>query len=464
MSVTLTPNERAVLTELVLREKRKVKINPDTWNDIYLDKMLNNQAYLQIYFGGSSSGKSYSKAECVIIDVVNKGCNYLVVRNTARTLRDSCFNEVTKAIIRLGKEKDFRINKTDMHITHISSRKQILFAGLDDVEKLKSITPIDGVLDRIWIEEATETDYNSFKQLTKRLRGQSKNGFSITFTFNPVLKTSWIYEQFFKGRFKDDDKFVEYDDISILKTTYKDNKFLDAGTIQRLEDESDKYYYQVYTLGNWGVLAGIIFKNWRIEDFSDIEPTFDNYKNGVDWGFANDPFAFIRSHYDVTRKRLYICDEICQVGLLNEESSEQVKAIIGDELVTCDSAEPKSIQDFCKYKLRAIGAKKGPGSIEFGIKWLQSLDIVIHPRNQNTINNFSSYKYKEDKDGNVLPVPVDKHNDCIDALRYSCENVFWEQVIVEPEPELIPADTRKVGSLRARREFVKPTEPIDEYV
>jgi len=433
MSALLTPAERAVLTELVLREKRKIRIDESTWNQIYIDKLIDNKKYIQIYFGGSSSGKSYSQAEKTIIEVVNKGCNYLVCRNIARTIRDSCFNEVTKAIYRLGVDNQFKINKTDMHITHISSRKQILFAGLDDVEKLKSITPIDGVLDRIWIEEATETDWNSYKQLTKRLRGQSKNGFSITLTFNPVLKTSWIYKEFFEGHFNDSDKFVEYDDVSILKTTYLDNKFLDADTCRRLEDESDPYYHKVYTLGEWGVLAGIIFKNWRVEDFTEIESTFDNYKNGIDWGFGTDEFAFIRSHYDVKNKRLYICDELYATELLNEESSEMVKAIIGKESVVCDSAEPKSIEEYRKYGVMSLAAKKGKGSIEFGIKWLQSLDIVISPKCQNAINEFSSYKYKEDSNGNVLPIPVDKNNHLIDALRYSMEDVFYEELTKAPK-------------------------------
>lgn len=396
-------------------------IDPAVFNPIYLKHQFHNNNRYQIYFGGSSSGKSFSLAQRTVLDVLGGKRNYLVVRNVQSTIRRSCLNEITKAINSFKLSEYFSINKTDMVITCNLNNKQILFCGLDDVEKVKSITPIDGVITDIWVEEATECEKSDIKQLDKRLRGRSEVIKRLTLSFNPILKDHWIYEEYF-GIWEDNKQFIEKDNMSILKTTYKDNRFLTPDDVAALENETDKYYYEVYTLGNWGVLGAVIFKNWRVEDFSDIEKTFDNYRNGIDWGFAEDPFAYIRPHYDKTRKRLYICDEIEAIDLLNSQSAPMVKEKAGREKVICDSAEPKSVAEYRTLGVNAKGAKKGPGSIEYGIKFLQGLEIIIHPRCKNFRTEISKYKYKEDKNGKVLPVPVDKDNHLIDALRYGMED------------------------------------------
>lgn len=396
-------------------------IDPAVFNSIYLKHQFHNNNRYQIYFGGSSSGKSFSLAQRTVLDVLGGKRNYLVVRNVQSTIRRSCLNEITKAINSFKLSEYFSINKTDMVITCNLNKKQILFCGLDDVEKVKSITPIDGVITDIWVEEATECEKSDIKQLDKRLRGRSEVIKRLTLSFNPILKDHWIYEEYF-GIWEDNKQFIEMDNMSILKTTYKDNRFLTPDDVAALENETDKYYYEVYTLGNWGVLGAVIFKNWRVEDFSDIEKTFDNYRNGVDWGFAEDPFAYIKPHYDKTRKLLYICDEIEAVDLLNSQSAPMVKEKAGRGKVICDSAEPKSVAEYRTLGVNAKGAKKGPGSIEYGIKFLQGLEIIIHPRCKNFRTEISKYKYKEDKNGKVLPVPVDKDNHLIDALRYGMED------------------------------------------
>ncbi|HBF8537054.1 TPA: PBSX family phage terminase large subunit [Clostridioides difficile] len=398
-----------------------LEISPDIFNPIYLKHQLNNNNRYQIYFGGSSSGKSFSLAQRTVLDVFKGNRNYLIVRNVQSTLKRSCLNEITKAISNFKLNEYFQVNKTDMIITCKLNNKQILFCGLDDVEKVKSITPIDGVITDIWVEEATETDYKAVKQLDKRLRGKSKVVKRLTLSFNPILKDHWLYTEYF-DIWEDDKQYVEKDNVSILKTTYKDNKFLAEDDIKALENESDKYYYEVYTLGNWGVLGAVIFKNWRVEDFSDIESTFDNFRHGIDWGFADDPFAYVKSHYDRMRRKLYICDEIEAVGLLNREAAPLVSKKANRDLVICDNASPKDIAEFSDLRINAVSARKGAGSIEYGIKFLQGLEIIIHPRCQNFKNEINKYKYKEDKNGNILPIAVDKDNHLIDALRYSLEN------------------------------------------
>lgn len=397
--------------------------------DLRLDKRLFNEVYLpylwddtpeQIIFGGSSSGKSIFAAQRTVLDVISER-NYLCVRNVKATIKGSQFNEICKVIERFKLIPYFRINHSDMVIT-ASTGNQIMFAGLDDVEKIKSITPVKGVFTDIWVEEATEVERNDIRQLQRRLRGQSNVPKRILLTFNPILRSHWIFEAYFGG-WSDASTSYKDDKVSILKTTYKDNlRFLEKDDIDLLENETDKYYYDVYTLGNWGVLGNLIFRNWEVRDLTEERKTFDNYRNGLDFGFSSDPAAVVRSHYDKESKTIYITDEIYMREMTNDILAKEVKKLIGSEYITCDSAEPKSIRDLRMMDIRALSARKGKDSVDFGIDWLQRQKIVIDIRCQNTRNEFMQYKWKEDKGGNVLKIPAEKNNHIIDALRYAYED------------------------------------------
>ena len=394
-----------------------------TVNKIYLP-YLEKQTRIQIFFGGSSSGKSVFLAQRTILDVL-KGRNYLVVRKVARTIRQSIFNELCKVINDMDLNKQFTINKTDMAIT-AKNGYQILSCGLDDVQKLKSITPAKGVITDILVEEATEIEYSDYKEISKRLRGKSdfKGMKRITFAFNPILQTSWLYIEFF-GKWNDSMTRYEDENVSILKTTYKDNAFLEQDDIERLENETDEYYYNVYTLGNWGVLGSVIFKNWKVEDCSEIRKIADNYKNGLDFGFASDPAALVRTHYDKKHKTIYILDELYQRGMTNDILAEEVKTMIGYEYVICDSSEPKSIKELKNHNINALGAKKGKDSVVHGIQWLQQHTVIIDPLCQNFKNEIQQYQWKEVQ-GQAVPIPIDKNNHLIDALRYAYEDEYKE--------------------------------------
>src|SRR5690606_13145723 len=389
-------------------------------NQVY-KPFLDDDTRTQIFFGGSSSGKSYFLAQRTVLDVLRGDRNYLVFRNVLNTVKKSVFNEITKTIHNMGLSSFFNINKSNMVITCILNNKQILFAGLDDPEKIKSITPIDGVITDIWLEEATETKYEAVKQLYKRLRGRSKVKKRLILSFNPILKSHWIYKEYFGGWQDDKNFYRDSDNLLILKTTYKDNDFLEEDDIKELENETDRYYYEVYTLGNWGSLGNVIFKNWEVQDLSEIRKTFDRFNNGLDFGFAEDPAAMVHMHYDRKHKTLYILDEIYQRELTNDLLADKIKRMIGTQYVICDSSEPKSIRELVAHGVRAIPAKKGPDSVHHGINWLRQQKIIIDVRCQNVKNELQMYRWKEDKDGNVLPVPVDRDNHAIDAIRYGLE-------------------------------------------
>ena len=391
-----------------------VKVNP-----AYLPYM-NAPQFLQIFFGGSSSGKSFFITDKIVIDTLN-GVNWLCCRNVGNTIKRSVFNEVTKSISSMGLKKYFAINKSDMIITCKLNEKQILFCGLDDPEKVKSITPQNGVLERIFIEEATEIKRDAYLQLKKRLRGKTKHSKHILMAFNPILKSHWIYKEFF-GNWQDDKPIYEDNKTLIVKTTYKDNMFLTEEDRRLLEDETDPYFYNVYTLGNWGILGNVIFKNWSVEDIRAKIPQFDKIYCGLDFGYSADQNALIKVHLDKAQKKIYVFDEWYQAGMTDDELLRVCQKVVGNQYVICDSAEPKTIDYLAANNIRAVGAVKGADSILRGIRWLQGFDIIIDVRCQNFKNEIEQYHWQEDKQGNAMAKPVDEHNHLLDALRYALNN------------------------------------------
>ena len=395
----------------------EIEPNWERINKVYR-KCVGDPRRVQIFFGGASSGKSFFIAQRVVLDTMD-GHNTLVLRNVARTIRGSCWNEVVKAITTSGALKYFSISKTEMLITCTLNGCQILFTGLDDVEKVKSLTPAKGVLTDIWIEEATEIARDDYKQLEKRLRGESRHSKRITLSFNPIFREHWLFTEFF-GHWVDGAKEYKGDGLSILKTTYRDNRFLTEDDIKALEDKTDPYYKAVYSEGNWGTLGDVIFRNWRSEDLSDFNT--DKPLFGLDFGFSSDPAAGVKVHYDRAQKKIYILDELHEKGMTNSQLAESLKPWVGGHYITCDSSEPKSIKELQNLGIRAIGAKKGQDSVMHGIQWLQGHELIVDVKCQHTRNELQLYQWRKDKDGQSMRVPEDRNNHLIDALRYCLEH------------------------------------------
>lgn len=387
-------------------------------NRVYRPHLENMDRY-QIFFGGSGSGKSVFLATRCVLDAL-QGRNILVVRKVGRTLRSSCWNEVKKAIDRLGLHALFRIHKTENIISALNNGAQIIFAGLDDAEKIKSITPQKGVLTDIWMEEATECTYDDFKQLDKRLRGQSRHKKRFTFSFNPVYKTHWLFLQFFSV-WQEGKKLCRGKDLSILKTTYRDNRFLSPEDGWALENETDSYFRQVYTLGNWGVMGDVVFHKWHSRDLTAEKEQY-LHLYGLDFGFAKDPCAAVDCALDRRNKRIYVFSELYERGLVNALLAERLKPFCGTSPITCDSAEPKSIAELKNYGIRAVPARKGKDSVLHGIQWLQGHEIVVDAACPRMQEELTLFQWQQDKDGHTLPIPEDRNNHLIDALRYALEH------------------------------------------
>lgn len=370
--------------------------------------------------GSRGSGKSKAAALWHIYHMMKyPQSNTLVVRKTERTLRDSCFSDLKWAINQLGVEKYWKAITSPLEITYLPTGQKILFRGLDDAFKITSISVPVGVLNFLWFEEFYEiTSEQDFDTLDESIRGQLPEGYwkRVTATFNP-----WSENHFAKKRFFDNPD----ENTLSMTTTYLDNPYLSETDVLLLEQMKfrNPRRFQVAGLGNWGISDGLIYENWREEAFS--LDSMREYKTiaGLDFGYTNDPTAFIVGFIDMKDMRIYIWDEMYEKGLSNKDIYYRIRQMgYSKERIIADSAEPKSISELRDLGLNKIkGAKKGRDSVNNGIQFLQNFEIVIHPRCTNFITEISSYCWDKDKFGKTINKPVDDYNHLLDSLRYASE-------------------------------------------
>lgn len=397
-----------------------LNIPTKTFNEKYLFLMREpcRSVPMQIVYGGASSGKSVFIAQRDVVDMVNEPRNFLIVRNTANTLRASVFEERVKIIRAFGLSPLFDIKTSDLTIIYKPRGNRMIFRGLDDVEKLKSITVPVGTLTDLRVEEATEISEPSFDELGRRMRGLTPVPKRELLSFNPIFRNHWICKRFFGGQHV---KYLRNSDLLILHSTYRDNKFLTDQDRKKLASLVG-YQKDVYAEGMWGVLGDLVFTNWTVEDISNLE--LDVYRYGIDFGFTNDPSTAIKVGIQKSKKTLYIQQELYTRGATNDVLAAKAKPIVGSNPVWCDSAEPKSIQELRNQgenRINAQSVSKGPDSVWHALQWLQQWKIVIDRSCTNTINEFSQYQWKKNKDGESLNEPVGTNDHMIAALRYATE-------------------------------------------
>lgn len=372
-----------------------------------------------------NSGKSVFCSQKIIYNMRYRvGYNGLVLRNTGRDNHDSTFAELQKAIMQFGMLDLFDINHSRgaEEITCKINNNRIVFRGLDDVEKVKSVTFKTGDLVFVWIEEASETAEADFNQLDLRLRGQGAIPKHLMISFNPIDITSWLKARFF-------DFPIAPEDGYILETTYKDNAFLDDAYKKILEGYKDKdyYFYQVYVLNQWGArTTARVFHNVVIEDFEVDWNKLQNLRQGIDFGF-NHANAFEQMGF--IDGELYIVGEVYAKNMINRVFIQSVKDNLGVMAVelsaTADSADPDKISEFNQEGFSVHGAQKGPGSLMAGVNYLKALPkIHIHKTNcPNAAREFVRMKYRELKDGTILDEVVEIDDDTIAAVRYATEDL-----------------------------------------
>ena len=381
--------------------------------------------------GSRASKKSKTTALWYIYHLMKyPEANLLVVRKTFRTLKDSCFTDLKWAVHRWGVDHLWNFTLSPLEATYIPTGQKIYFRGLDDPLKVTSIAVDKGCLCWMWIEEAYEIMSESdFDMLDESIRGSTPEDLfkQITITLNPWNEHHWIKKRFFDS----------YDpDTLALTTNYLCNEWLDKSDLAVFErmKVNNPRRYQVAGLGNWGIVEGLIYENWKEEAYTLITRKEaqegrkgvirDNLKTvcGLDFGYTNDPTAFVIALLDRDNSRLYIYDEFYEKGLSNKAIAERIKELgYRKERITADSAEPKSIDELKTYGLNVKGAVKGKDSIVHGIQWIQDLEIIIHPRCVNFLTEISNYTWDTDRFGKKLNVPIDDFNHLMDALRYAVE-------------------------------------------
>lgn len=379
---------------------------------------------VQIYKGGGSAGKSRFIAQSRIYNtILIPGFDGLVIRNVNGTNRKSTFPELKTVIKDFGMRDLFDIKKSkgEEEINCLINGNQIIFSGLDDQEKIKSVTTESGGLCWIWVEEASEISEADFNQLLIRLRGVGAVPKHIILSFNPIDSDHWIKGRFFDTPLGPREGFI-------CETTHRDNAYLTAADRARLEAFKyiDYYYYQVYCLNEWGSLRqSKVFHNLKVYDFDIPDHRFKNLRAGEDFGW-NHPQVFVRTGW--LDGELYVYDEIAERKMINTDFIRLIQSSghPPEMLITCDSEDPGAIQENNDAGLIATGAQKGPGSVDRGVKWLKRLPAIhIHKsRCPVAARQFSHYKHRETRDKILDNQYVEIEDDAIDAVRYANEDLI----------------------------------------
>lgn len=375
--------------------------------------------------GGRGSGKSSTIAHIIIQMLMRYPVNGVGIRKFDNTIELSIFEQIKWAIGEQGVTHLFRINKSPMRITFIPRGNYIVFRGAQEPERIKSLKSANFPFAFSWIEELAEfkTEDEVTTITNSLLRGELGNGLFYKFFYSynpPKRKQSWVNKKY-ETQFQPKNTFVHH-------STYKNNPFISPQFEEEAEatKQRNEMKYRWEYLGE-AIGSGIVpFDNLTFRTITDEEyKVFDNIRQGQDYGYATDPYSFVRWHYDKTRKKIYAMDEYYGIKISNKESAEWIyKKGYGQNTTTSDSAEPKSIAEQKQYGIRVKGAKKGPDSVEYGERWLDDLnEIVIDAkRTPNIAREFENIDYQTDKDGNPKAKLEDKDNHTIDATRYAFED------------------------------------------
>lgn len=373
--------------------------------------------------GGRGSAKSsYISMELILQLILHPECHAVVFRKVGNTLRTSVFAQVCWAIATLGLSNRFKTTVNPMECTFTDTKQKILFFGLDDPGKLKSIKLPFGYIGICWFEELDQ--FAGPEQVRNVEQSVFRGGqYSLCLkSFNPpITKDNWANRYVLEEKLG---RMVHHSTYLTTPEKWLGPRFLsDAEHLKTVDERAYRHEYMGEAIGT----GGNVFEKLELRKITDKEiASFDRIYQGVDFGWFPDPFAFIRLHYDRARETIYLLDEIYENKLPNENAAQRIRENgYTDAYVTCDSAEPKSIADLRACGLPAKEAVKGPGSVDYGMKWLQKRKIVIDiRRTPNAYEEFAHYEYERDKNGEFISGYPDADNHLIDATRYALERVF----------------------------------------
>lgn len=405
----------------------------------------NSKKRFRVVKGSRGSKKSVTAAYWIIINMMAyPESNALVLRRYERTLRDSCFAVLQWVLNQLCVASYWKVTTSPLEMTYLPTGQKILFRGLDDPLKVTSITVKHGVLNFVWCEEAYEVESeDTFNKIEMSIRGQMPKGYfkSFILTFNPWSEC-WLKKRFFDN--PDDDTLA-------MTTTYTCNEWLDESDLKQFErmKEQAPRRYRIEGLGEWGISEGLIYSNTerrdiKLQDFIGKRENIAFY--GLDFGFT-DPTAFVGGFINFELKEIYILMELYEPGLTNQDIAERLKTMgIRHEVIKCDAAEPKSIEELRKAGINAKPASKGPDSVKFGIQKLQNFKIIYSPDCVNFEHEIKNYCWAKDRQGKQTDTPDHEYSHLMDGLRYATVDLKPSAIANIPE-------SNRAALMQPRRRF-----------
>lgn len=386
---------------------------------LHRDIKRHGHTYYWLEGGRGSTKSSEISLEIPQLLIKHPDCHAVVLRKVGNTIKTSVYPQMQWGIDALGLTSKFRFKTSPHEITYRKTGQKILFFGVDDPQKIKSIKLPFGYVGVVWFEELDQfSGMEEIRNLNQSLlRGGPKYWEFCSFN-PPKSQNNWVNEE---KLFDDPDRLVHHSTYIGVPRSWLGDVFFDAA--EALKAQNEMAYRHEY-LGEVTGTGGTVFENVEAVALTDAQvAAFDKLHFGLDYGFAVDPLAFVAMHYDAARQSLYIFDEIYQQKLTNRQAAEKIRQKAGHGRIIADSAEPKSIAEMRGYGLRVEGAKKGPDSVDYGVRWLQNLAHIYIDRHRapNTYREFISYEYEHNREGQFISAYPDKDNHAIDAVRYACE-------------------------------------------
>ena len=390
---------------------------------VHKDVKKNRHTHYVLAGGRGSTKSSYISLEILLLLMHNPECHAVIMRKVGNTLRNSVYSQIEWALDTLHISDKWKMTISPMEITRKATGQKILFFGVDDKAKIKSIKLPFGYVGIVWYEELDQfSGMEEIRNLNQSLmRGGSK--FWCFASYNPPKSAqNWVNEEMMVD---EPDRLIHVSSYLDVNPDWLGPQFIyEAEKLKRKNETAYRHEY----LGEITGTGGAVFENVKEIAMTEADiGQFDKRYYGLDFGFAVDPLSFVAMYYDKKRENLYIFDEIYRPKLTNRQAAGKIRGKTTDAaIIRADSAEPKSIRELNELGLKVVAAKKGPDSVDFGIKWLQGLNNIYIDKKRcpNAYREFVTYEYERTRDGQYISAYPDKNNHAIDAARYGLETVM----------------------------------------
>lgn len=399
-----------------------------SFDDVFFDVQEHKHTFYWLAGGRGSTKSSFVGIEVPLLLMQHPNCHAVVLRKVRNTIKNSVYPQIQWGIEQLGVIDKYRFITSPHEITYKPTGQKILFFGLDDPAKVKSIKLPFGYVGIVWFEELDQ--FSGMEEIRNALQSLLRGGdrYWVFCTYNPPKsRNNWVNEEILTA---DSDRYAHQSTyLTVPKEWLGEQFFLEA---EKLKAKSEILYRHEY-LGEVTGTGGAVFENVRemtmsasqIRDFSYIY-------HGLDFGFAVDPLAYVKLAYDRKHEDVYIFDEVYQQKLTNKKAMDRISGKVGNARILADAAEPKSIAEMAALGANISGARKGPDSVEFGMKWLQNQRNIFIDKKRcpNTYREFIGYEYERNRQGQFISAYPDKDNHSIDAVRYALSEVMTRDKIV----------------------------------